>query len=99
MAAHVSLAMNPIYMMGGEEQKRRYLPKMATGEWIGCFCQTEPGAGSDAGSQQRQAVRDGDEYVLTGAKAFITNAGYAVVFVVTAVTDKSQGPNGISAFV
>jgi alkylation response protein AidB-like acyl-CoA dehydrogenase len=99
MAAHVSLATYPIFAMGTEEQKRKYIPKMATGEWIGCFCQTEPAAGSDAAGQQTQARRDGDGYLLKGSKMYITNAGYADVFVVTAVTDKSKGPNGISAFI
>lgn len=99
MAAHVSLAMTPIYMMGTDEQKKKYLPKMATGEWIGCFCQTEPGAGSDAGGQQTRAVEDGDSYVITGQKMYITNAGYADVFVVTASTHPEKGPNGLTAFI
>ncbi len=99
MAAHVSLATYPIYAMGTEEQKRAYLPKMVTGEWIGCFCQTEPGAGSDAAGQKTQAVRDGDHYVFNGSKMYITNAGYADVMVVTAVTDPAKRASGISAFI
>ena len=99
MAAHVSLAMTPIYMMGTDDQKKKYLPKMATGEWIGCFCQTEPEAGSDAGSQKTRAVEDGDYYVFSGQKMYITNAGYADVFVTTASTHPERGPNGITAFI
>jgi butyryl-CoA dehydrogenase len=99
MAAHVSLATYPIYAMGTEEQKRTYLPRMVSGEWIGCFCQTEPNAGSDAAAQKTQAVRDGDEYVFNGSKMYITNAGYANVMVVTAVTDPAKRASGISAFI
>lgn len=99
LSAHVSLCMAPIYENGTEEQKRKYLPKLATGEWLGAFGLTEPNAGSDAAGQQTFAVLDGDEWVLNGSKIFITNAGYAHVYIIFAMTDKSLGLKGISAFI
>ncbi|HEY9721424.1 MAG TPA: acyl-CoA dehydrogenase family protein [Oscillatoriaceae cyanobacterium] len=99
MDAHVSLAEKPIAMYGNEEQKQRWLPRMCSGEWLGCFCLTEPSSGSDAGSLKTRAVKDGDDYVLTGSKVFITNARHAKVFIVFASTDPSKGNKGISAFV
>ena len=84
---------------GTEEQKKKYLPKLASGEWLGAFGLTEPNAGTDAASQQTIAVEDGDSYILNGTKIFITNANYAHVFIVFAMTDKSQGVKGITAFI
>lgn len=100
VAAHTSLCCNPIYEVGSEEQRRKYLPKLTSGEWLGAFGLTEPGAGSDAAGTRTVAVLDGDHYVLNGTKCFITNATEADVFVVTAVTDKTaKGSRGISAFI
>ena len=97
VAAHTSLCSNHIYKMGSLDQRRRYLPKLATGEWIGCWSLTEPEAGSDAGGTRTVAVRDGDTWVLNGAKTFTTNGHYAGVCVAMAVTEKSKGAHGISA--
>lgn len=77
----------------------RYLPKLCSGEWIGAFALTEPNAGTDAAAQQTTAVLDGDHYVLNGNKIFITNAEYADVYIVFAMTDKSKGTKGITAFI
>lgn len=99
VSAHTSLCAAPIYEYGTEEQKRKYLPKLCSGEWIGAFGLTEPNAGTDASAQQTMAVEEGDHYVLNGSKIFITNAAYAHVYVVMAMTDKSQGTRGISAFI
>ncbi|MCB9883420.1 MAG: acyl-CoA dehydrogenase [Planctomycetes bacterium] len=98
-AAHVSLGTYPIYAWGSEELKRKYVPKLASGEHMGAYGLTEPGAGSDAGGTKTMAVRDGDQYVLNGRKCFITNANYAQTFVCTAVTEPGKGAKGISAFV
>ncbi len=91
----------PIWKLGTEEQKKRYLPKMCSGEWIGGFCLTEPGSGSDAAGMATRAVRDGDEWVLNGSKTWITNGPTAHHFIVTAVTDPDAKPRaaGISAFI
>jgi len=83
---------------GTEEQKQKYLSKLATGEWLGCFCLTEPQAGSDAGALECKAERDGDEWVLNGTKQFITTGKHAQVAIVFAVTDKAAGKKGISCF-
>lgn len=99
VSAHTSLCLAPIFEYGTEEQKRKYLPKLASGEWLGAFGLTEPNAGTDASAQQTTAVLDGEEWVLNGNKIFITNAGYAHVYVVFAMTDKSKGTKGISAFI
>lgn len=99
VSAHTSLCCAPILEHGTEEQKKKYLPKLASGEWIGAFGLTEPNAGTDAASQQTMAVEDGDSYILNGSKIFITNASYAHVFVVAAMTDKSQGVKGITTFI
>ena len=99
LSAHTSLCMAPILEHGTEEQKKKYLPKLASGEWIGAFGLTEPNAGTDAAMQQTMAVDAGDHWVLNGSKIFITNASYANVFIVMAMTDKSQGTKGISAFI
>ena len=99
LAAHTSLCSNHIYKMGSEEQRRRYLPKLASGEWIGCWSLTEPEAGSDAAGTRTNAVRDGECWVLNGAKTFTTNAHYADVCVAMAVTDRAGAQHGISAFI
>ncbi|MBR1768895.1 MAG: acyl-CoA dehydrogenase [Bacteroidales bacterium] len=99
VSAHTSLCAEPILMFGTEEQKMKYLPKLASGEWIGAFGLTEPNAGTDAAMQQTTAVDAGDKWILNGSKIFITNASYANVYVVFAMTDKSLGTKGISAFI
>ncbi|MBQ4420002.1 MAG: acyl-CoA dehydrogenase [Bacteroidales bacterium] len=99
VSAHTSLCAEPILMFGTEEQKNKYLPKLASGEWIGAFGLTEPNAGTDAAMQQTTAVDAGDKWILNGSKIFITNASYANVYVVFAMTDKSLGTKGISAFI
>ena len=83
---------------GSEEQKERYLPKLASGEWLPAYALTEPGSGSDAAAMRSEARREGDEYVLNGSKRFITNAGVASLYVVFAKTDPKAGHSGISAF-
>lgn len=99
LSAHTSLCIAPILEHGTEEQKQKYIPKLASGEWIGAFGLTEPNAGTDAAMQQTMAVDAGDHYVLNGTKIFITNSQYAQVYVVFAMTDKSKGNKGISAFI
>lgn len=99
VSAHTSLCSSPIQHFGTEEQKQKFLPRLASGEAIGAFALTEPNAGTDAAGQQTTAVEDGDEYILNGSKIFITNAEYASVYVIIAMTDKSQGTRGISAFI
>ena len=99
VSAHTSLCIGPILEYGTEEQKMKYLPKLASGQWIGAFGLTEPNAGTDASGQQTTAVLDGDHWVLNGTKIFITNAGNADVYIVIAMTDKSLGTKGISAFI
>jgi alkylation response protein AidB-like acyl-CoA dehydrogenase len=99
VAAHVSLCTNHIYTAGSTEQKQRYIPKLASGEWIGAWSLTEPEAGSDAGQTRTSAVRDGDCWVLNGSKTFTTNAHIADVDVVMAVTDRAGSSHGISAFI
>ena len=99
VSAHSSLCCWPISEYGTEEQKQKYLTKLASGEWLGAFGLTEPGAGTDAAMQKTVAEDKGDHWVLNGSKIFITNAGFANVFVVFAMTDKSLGTKGISAFI
>ncbi len=98
VAAHVSLCTNHIYLAGNEEQKQRYIPKLASGEWIGSWALTEPESGSDAGGTHTRAVRDGDCWVINGSKTFTTNGQVADVCVVMAVTDRAASSHGISAF-
>jgi alkylation response protein AidB-like acyl-CoA dehydrogenase len=88
-----------IKLVGNAEQKQRFLPRLATGEWLAAYALTEPGSGSDSAAMRTTAVRDGDEYVLNGGKRFITSAGIASVYVVFAKTDPSKGHPGISAFI
>jgi len=99
VAAHNSLCTNHIYQFGTEEQRREYVPRLATGEWIGAWGLTEPGAGSDAGGTRTTAVRDGDHWVLNGSKNFITHASVGDVAVVVARTTPGNDHHGISAFV
>jgi alkylation response protein AidB-like acyl-CoA dehydrogenase len=99
VAAHNSLCSNHIFLAGNEEQRRKYIPKLASGEWLGAWGLTEPNSGSDAAGAKTTAVRKGDTWVLNGNKTFITNGHYADVAVVIAVTDKTQGTHGLSAFV
>ena len=99
VAAHTSLCANHIFTAGNDGQKCRYLPKLATGEWIGCWSLTEPEAGSDAAGTRSMAVREGGGWVLNGAKTFTTNAHHADVCVAMAVTDKAAAHHGISAFI
>ena len=99
ICAHTSLCSYPIYAYGTEEQKVKYLPDLLSGRKLGAFGLTEPGAGTDASGQQTTAVLEGDHYVLNGVKCFITNATEAETFVVFAMTDKSKGNHGTSAFI
>lgn len=99
MAAHNSLGTNHLFLAGNDEQRRKYIPKLASGEWLAAWALTEPGSGSDASRARTTAERRGDSYVLNGNKTFITNGGHADVAVVIAVTDKTQGTHGLSAFV
>ena len=97
-AAHNSLSSGHIFLAGSEEQKKKYLPKLATGEFVGAWGLTENSAGSDAGGTRTTAVKDGDFWILNGSKTFITNGSFAEIAVVMAVTDKTKGNKGISAF-
>jgi alkylation response protein AidB-like acyl-CoA dehydrogenase len=99
VAAHSGLCCAHLNQAGSEEQKRRYLTPLARGEKLGCWGLTEPGSGSDAGGARTMAVREGESWVLNGSKTFITNGGVADIALVMAVTDKSKGKHGISAFV
>jgi alkylation response protein AidB-like acyl-CoA dehydrogenase len=99
VAAHNSLGTNHIFLAGNEAQKRKYIPGLASGQWLAAWGLTEPGAGSDASNSRTTAVRRGDFFVLNGNKTFITNGRYADVVVVIAATDKSKGTHGLSAFV
>jgi len=99
VAAHNSLCTNHIYKMGSDEQRRRYIPQLASGEWIGCWSLTEPEAGSDAAGTRTTAVEQDGCWVLNGAKTFTTNAHFADVCVAMAVTDRAAAQHGISAFI
>lgn len=99
MSVHSSVGCVPILKFGNEEQKQRFLPKLATGEWIGGFALTEPQAGSDASNLRTRARRDGDHYVLDGAKQFITSGKNGQVIIVFAVTDPAASKKGITAFI
>jgi alkylation response protein AidB-like acyl-CoA dehydrogenase len=98
-SAHISLGGAPIHLFGTKEQKEKYLTPLCKGEYIGAFGLTEPNAGSDAGGTQTTAVLTGEIWSITGSKCFITNASYAKNLALTAVTDRSKGTNGISAFI
>ena len=99
LSAHTSLCTWPISAFGSEEIKNKYLPDLCSGKKLGAFGLTEPNAGTDAAGQQTTAVLEGDHYVLNGTKIFITNAGEADIYVIFAMTDKTKGTHGISAFV
>jgi alkylation response protein AidB-like acyl-CoA dehydrogenase len=99
VAAHTSLGANHIFLAGNEQQKRKYLPRLASGEFIGAWGLTEPGSGSDAGSARMSAVRNKHGWVLNGTKTFCTNGHYADVLVVIAVTDRAAHTHGLSAFI
>jgi butyryl-CoA dehydrogenase len=99
VSAHTSLCAEPIRKWGTEEQKQKYLVPLCNGSKLGAFGLTEPGAGTDASGQQTKAVLDGDEYVINGSKIFITNGKEADTYVIFAMTDKSKGTRGISAFI
>jgi alkylation response protein AidB-like acyl-CoA dehydrogenase len=98
-SAHISLGCAPIYLFGTEEQKRKYLVPLCEGKSLGAFGLTEPGAGSDAGGTQTRAVKDGDEWVISGSKCFITNASYAKFLALTAVTGLRDGKKEITSFI
>jgi len=99
VAAHTSLCTNHIFKMGSDEQRRRYIPRLAAGEWLGCWSLTEPEAGSDAAGTRTSAALENGCWVLDGAKTFTTNAHYANVCVAMAVTDRAAAQHGISAFI
>jgi butyryl-CoA dehydrogenase len=99
VAAHTSLVCEPLEKYGTEEQKQKYLVPLASGKAVGAFALTEPNAGTDASGQQSKAVREGDHFVLNGSKIFITSGGKADTYIVFAMTDKSKGTKGISAFI
>lgn len=99
LSVHTSVGTNPILYFGTEEQKKKYVPKLAKGEYLGAFCLTEPSAGSDAASLKTKAVKQGDYYKLNGSKVFITNGGEADTYIVFARTVDEKSSKGISAFV
>jgi alkylation response protein AidB-like acyl-CoA dehydrogenase len=99
VASHNSLCTNHIMLAGSDEQRKRWIPKLASGEWLGAWGLTEPGSGSDAGGMRTTAVRKGDRWILNGSKTFITNASYANCALVLALTDREKGTRGgISGF-
>src|SRR5699024_5953684 len=99
LSAHVSLASWPIFTYGSEEQKQTFLKRLATGEALGAYALSEPGAGSDVASMKMTATKDGDDYILNGSKVWITNGEVADIYVVFAKTDESARHRGISAFI
>ncbi len=99
LSVHTSVGTNPILYFGTEEQKQRYIPKLASGQYLGAFCLTEAGAGSDASNLKTRAVKQGNYYVINGSKLFITNGGEADLYIVFAVSDPKLGKRGISAFI
>ena len=99
VAAHNSLCTNHIFVAGSDEQRQKYIPKLATGEWIGSWSLTESESGSDAGGMRTKAVKDGACWVINGSKVFTTNAGYADVCVAMAVTDRAASHHGVSTFI
>ncbi|GLY08988.1 acyl-CoA dehydrogenase [Pseudobacillus badius] len=99
LSVHTSVGTNPILYFGTEEQKRKYVPKLASGEYLGAFCLTEPGAGSDAANLKTKAVKQGDYYTINGSKVFITNGGEADTYIVFASTNPTAGSKGVSAFI
>ncbi|WP_338450252.1 acyl-CoA dehydrogenase [Niallia oryzisoli] len=99
LSVHTSVGTNPILLFGTEEQKQAYVPKLAAGQYLGAFCLTEAGAGSDAANLKTKAVKTGDHYVINGSKLFITNGGEADIYILFAVTDPAQRSRGITAFI
>ena len=99
LSVHSSVGTNPILYFGSEEQKQKYIPKLASGEYLGAFCLTEPSAGSDAANQKQRRLEKHDHYVINGSKVFITNGGEADTYIVFAVTNPEAGKEGISAFI
>ncbi len=99
LSAHTSLGAHPIYQYGTPQQKAKYLSRLCEGTSLGAFGLTEPNAGTDAAGQQTVAIKDGDDYLITGSKIFITNAGPADIYIVFAMTDKAAGTRGITAFI
>ncbi|UYZ21910.1 acyl-CoA dehydrogenase [Mesobacillus jeotgali] len=99
LSVHTSVGTNPILYFGTEEQKKKYVPKLAAGDYLGAFCLTEPSAGSDAASLKTRAVKKDGHYVLNGSKVFITNGGEADVYIVFASTNPEAGTKGVSAFI
>ncbi|MGL4790457.1 MAG: acyl-CoA dehydrogenase family protein, partial [Anaerotignaceae bacterium] len=99
LSVHTSLCCACINEFGNEDQKQKYLRPLVDGTKVGCYGLTEPGAGTDASGVQTEAIKDGDDYIITGTKVFTTNSGFADTFVVFALTDKSIGPKGMSAFI
>ncbi len=99
LSVHTSVGTNPILYFGNDAQKAHYLPKLARGEYLGAFALTEPSAGSDAANLKTKAVKDGDHYILSGSKVFITNGGEADTYITFARTGNESGSNGISAFI
>lgn len=99
LSVHTSVGTNPIVVFGTEDQKQKYVKKLATGEYLGAFCLTEPSAGSDAASLKTKAQRKGDHYLLNGSKLFITNGGEADTYIVFAKTNPERGSRGMSAFI
>ncbi|WP_342580898.1 acyl-CoA dehydrogenase [Ureibacillus sp. FSL W7-1570] len=99
LSVHTSVGTNPILYFGSEEQKQKYVTKLAKGEYLGAFCLTEPSAGSDAASLRTRAEKKGDRYIINGSKIFITNGGEADVYIVFAKTDPSKGAKGVTAFI
>lgn len=93
------MAIKPILYFGTEEQKKKYLPDLASGKKLGCFCLTEPGAGTDAAAQASRGVRDGDDFILNGSKIFITNGGYGGTYIIFVMTQPEKGLKGITAFI
>ncbi|WP_280169547.1 acyl-CoA dehydrogenase [Priestia megaterium] len=99
LSVHTSVGTNPIVVFGTEDQKQKYVKKLATGKYLGAFCLTEPSAGSDAASLKTKAERKGDHYLLNGSKLFITNGGEADTYIVFAKTNPERGSRGMSAFI
>ncbi|ASN04035.1 acyl-CoA dehydrogenase [Virgibacillus necropolis] len=99
LSVHTSVGTNPILYFGTQEQKKKYLPKLASGEYLGAFALTESSAGSDAGSLKTRAKKDGDNYILNGSKTFITNGGVADTYITFARTSGEKGAKGVSAFI
>ena len=99
LSVHTSVGTNPIINFGTQEQIAKYVPKLATGEYLGAFCLTEPSAGSDAAALKTRAVKNDDHYVLNGSKVYITNGGEADTYIVFASTNPEAGARGISAFI